>query len=146
DVSPPPLRHAMRAVLIGLADGARHVWAHRPAARALGVIAGSRLLFGMSTIGTVLLYRNYFHDSGVLRAGLAGLSQAFAVSAVGYVVAAFVTPYASGRLGKPGWIVTVLVLASVVQLVFGLPFAPGPLLVGAGLLGFATQSAKICVD
>jgi MFS family permease len=142
----PPLRHAVRSVVVGLVEGARHVWRHRPAARALGVIAGSRLLFGLSTIGIVLLYRNYFHDSGVLRAGLAGLSQAFAASAVGYVAAAFVTPYASGRLGKPGWIVTVLTLASVVELAFGLPFSAGPLLAGAALLGFATQSAKICVD
>lgn len=141
-----PLRHALRAVAAGLLAGARHVWQRRPAARALGVIAGSRFLVGMSTVGTVLLYRNYFHDSGVLRAGLAGLSQAFAASALGYVAAAFATPYASGRLGKPAWIVTVLGLAATVQLVFGLPFTPGPLLVGACVLGFATQSAKICVD
>jgi MFS family permease len=146
DSEPTPLHHALHSVVSGLVAGARHVWQRRPAARALGVIAGSRFLVGMSTVATVLLYRNHFHASGLLRAGLAGLSQAFAASAIGYVAAAFVTPYASGRLGKPGWIVTVLGLAAAVQLVFGIPFAPGPLLVGACVLGFATQSAKICVD
>src|SRR3954451_1601659 len=146
DEQAPPLSDALRDVVVGLVDGAGHVWQRRAAARALGVIAGSRLLFGMSTIATVLLYRNYFHDSGVVRAGLAGLGQAFAASAVGYVTAAFVTPAASGRLGKPGWIVTMLGLASAVQLAFGLTFAPAPFLAGACLLGFATQAGKICVD
>src|SRR4051812_34772400 len=86
-----PLAGALRAVMVGLVEGAQHVWQRRPAARALGVIAGSRFLVGMSTLASLLLYRNYFHDSGVFRAGLVGLSQAFAASAVGYVVAAAIT-------------------------------------------------------
>jgi len=137
---------ALRSVIVGLVDGGRHVWARRPAARALLAISGARVLFGLSTIGSLLLYRNYFHDQGVLRAGLVGLSQAFAASAVGFVAAAFVTPPATARTGKPRWIVLVFGGAAVVELAFGLPFAMAPLLVGACLLGFATQSAKICVD
>ena len=146
DHEAPPLAHALRRVADDIATGARHVWEHRPASRALGAIAGSRLLFGMSTIGTLLLYRNYFHDHGVLRAGLVGLGQAFAASAAGYVLAAVVTPIVTARIGKPRWIVTVFAGAAVSQLALGLPFAMAPLLVGAGLIGFATQSAKICVD
>src|SRR3954463_11085375 len=137
---------ALRSVIVGLVDGGRHVWARRPAARALLAISGARVLFGLSTIGSLLLYRNYFHDQGVLRADLVGLSQAFAASAVGFVAAAFVTPAATARTGKPRWIVMVFGGAAVVELAFGLPFAMAPLLVGACLLGFATQSAKICVD
>jgi len=140
------LRAALRAVTRGLASGARHVWERRPAARALGAISGARVLFGVSTIGTLLLYRNYFVDHGVLRAGLVGLSQAFAASAVGFVAAAVVTPIVSARIGKPRWIVQVFAGSAAVELAFGLPFSMAPLLVGACLLGFATQSAKICVD
>ena len=100
----------------------------------------------MSTIGTLLLYRNYFHDQGMLRAGIVGLGQAFAASATGYVLAAFVTPAATDRFGKERWIVLVYAGAAVAQVVFGLPFAMAPLLVGAAVIGFVTQSAKICID
>jgi MFS transporter len=140
------LHAALRAVVGGLVAGAQHVWERRPAARALLAISGARVLFGLSTIGSLLLYRNYFHDQGLLRAGLIGLSQAFAASAVGFVAAAFVTPLATARTGKRRWIVIVFSGAAAVELAFGLPFAMAPLLVGACLLGFATQSAKICVD
>ena len=146
DDQPPPLRHAIRQVTSGLVSGAAHVWEHRPAARVLGAMGASRLLFGLSTIGTLLLYRNYFHDQGVLRAGLVGLGQAFAASAVGYVTAAIVTPYVTGRLGKERWIVVVFAVAGLSQAAFGIPFAMAPLLAGAAVLGFTTQSAKICVD
>ena len=142
----PPIARALRDVTNGLAAGARHVWERRAAARALGAVAASRLLFGMSTIGTLLLYRNYFHDQGALRAGLTGLGQAFAASAVGYVIAAFVTPVATTRVSKPRWVVLVFASASVTTVVFGLPFAMAPLLAGAALIGFVTQSAKICID
>jgi MFS family permease len=137
---------ALRAVVSGLVAGAEHVWQHRPAARALLAMASSRLLFGMSTIGTLLLYRNYFHDHGILRAGLVGLGQAVAASAVGYVLAAVAAPAVTARIGKPRWIVIVFAAAGVSQVALGLPFAMAPLLVGASLLGFTTQSAKICVD
>ena len=142
----PPLARALRDVANGLAAGGRHVWERRAAARALGAVAASRLLFGLSTIGTLLLYRNYFHDQGALRAGLTGLGQAFAASALGYVVAAFATPFATTRVSKPRWVVIVFALASVTTIVFGVPFAMAPLLAGAAIVGFVTQSAKICID
>ena len=146
DDEPAPLVDALRDTAAGLRDGARHVWDRRQAAAALLAMAASRLLFGLSTVGTLLLYRNYFHDDGVLRAGITGLGQVFAMSAIGYVTAAFVTPPVAGRLGKPRWIVLAFALAGVSQIGFGLPFAKAPLLVGALVLGFTAQSAKICVD
>jgi MFS family permease len=143
---PGPLHAAVREVVSGLVAGAGHVWSRRPTARVLLAMGASRLLFGLSTIGTLLLYRNYFEDDGVLRAGIVGLGQAFAASAVGYVLGAVVTPMVTARVSKPRWIVAVFTLAAVTQVGCGLPFAKAPLLVGALLLGFATQSAKICVD
>jgi MFS family permease len=141
-----PVSQAIRDVVRGLSAGAAHVWSRPRAARALGAIAASRLLFGMSTIGTLLLYRNYFHDHGMLRAGLVGLGQAFAASAAGYVLAAFVTPVVTDRIGKWRWVVLAFIGASAGQVLFGLPFAMAPLLAGALVIGFVTQSAKICID
>ncbi|HEU5034650.1 MAG TPA: MFS transporter [Mycobacteriales bacterium] len=141
-----PLHRQLSTVARGLAAGARHVIARPRAARALAVMGTTRLLFGLSTIATLLLYRNYFHDEGALRAGLVGLGQAFAAAAVGYVAAAVLTPVVAARLGKQRWIVVLLSIASTTQLATGLPFAMAPLLVGAALLGFTIQGTKICVD
>jgi MFS family permease len=146
DGSAPALARALKDVVDGLAAGSVHVWQRRPVARALAAIAATRLLIGMATIGTLLLYRNYFHDSGVLRAGIVGLGQAFAASAVGFLLAAVIAPAATARVGKSRWIVLVLSGAAVAQVAFGLPFAKAPLLAGAAVIGFATQSTKICVD
>lgn len=141
-----PFLAAVRRVAIGLVDGARHVAARPRSRRALLAICASRLLFGMSTIGSLLLYRNYFRNEGVLRAGLVGLGQAFAAAAVGYVVAAVVTPAAATRFGTARWISAMFGLAAVTQLGFGLPFAMAPLLAGAFFLGASASGAKICVD
>ncbi|HET6816929.1 MAG TPA: MFS transporter [Mycobacteriales bacterium] len=143
---PAPLVDALRGTVIGLRAGARHVWERRRAAHGLLAIAASRLLFGLSTVATLLLYRNYFHDDGVLRAGLTGLGQVFAMSAIGYVTGAFVTPLVTARFGKTTWIVATFTIAGVTQIGFGLPFAKAPLLAGALVLGFTAQSANICVD
>jgi len=140
------LSHSLRHVGAGLLAGAQHVGQRRGARRALAAISASRVLFGLSTITTLLLYRNYFHDDGVLRAGVVGLGQAVAAATIGYLLAALVTPAIARRIGKVQWIVTLYAGAAAAQLFCGLPFRLAPLLVGAGLVGAATAGAKICVD
>lgn len=139
-------RESARQVVAGFVAGARHVIARRPAAYALAVISTHRFFYGISTIATLLLYRNYFHTDGVLRAGLAGLGQVLAVGAAGSLVAAVVTPAATRRLGKPVWITTLLAVAALTEVVFGLPYTMAALLGGAFLLGIAAQGVKISVD
>jgi MFS family permease len=141
-----PFAAALRRVAAGLVEGARHVAARPRSRRALLAICASRLLFGMSTIGSLLLYRNYFHDNGFYKAGLVGLGQAFGAAAIGYVVAAVVTPAAAARFGTARWVTAMFALAAVTQLAFGLPFRMDLLLVGAFFLGASASGAKICVD
>jgi MFS family permease len=62
------------------------------------------------------------------------------------VLAAFVTPVVTDRIGKWRWVVLAFIGASAGQVLFGLPFAMAPLLAGALVIGFVTQSAKICID
>src|SRR3954452_21005012 len=140
------LSNQLRHVGVGLLAGARHVAQRHGARRALAAISATRVLFGLSTIATLLLYRNYFHDDGALRAGVVGLGQAVAAATIGYLLAALVTPAVTRRLGKVRWIVTLYAGAAVAQLACGLPFRLAPLLVGAALVGAATAGAKICVD
>jgi MFS family permease len=139
-------RESARDVLAGLVAGARHVHARRPAFYALVTMTVHRFCYGMTTIAGILLYRNYFHDDGIFRAGLAGLSQLIGLGAVGALLAAVITPAATRRVGKPVWITGLLVLAGVVELALGAPYTKPALLACALLLGIAAQGVKISVD
>jgi len=97
-------------------------------------------------VTTLLLYRNYFHADGLVRAGLAGLTQTVVAIAVGGGLAALVTPRAARRLGYATWPALLLAASGVVVLACGLPYRLPLALLAALLLGFASQGVKICVD
>lgn len=146
DPEAPSAKDALRAVLAGIASGARHVWQRRHPAYALLAISAHRFFYGLSTVATLLLYRNYFTDDGFFRAGLDGLGQVLALSAVGVLLAAVATPSAVRRLGKDDWIVALLAGACVVEIALGFPYTQPAFLAAALLLGFVAQGTKICVD
>jgi MFS family permease len=126
----------VRDVLAGFVAGARHLRRRKPAARGAGI----------TTVCTLLLYRNYFTAHGVLRTGLSGLAQAIAALAVGGVLAAVITPAATRRLGYVRYPALLLLGSAAVDVGFVLPFRLSLMLVAALLLGFTAQSLKICVD
>ena len=138
---------SVRDVVVGMIAGARHAWAHPPAAAALAAMSLHRLCYGFLTLMTLLLYRNTFGSwDSFFRGGLVGLAEVVAASAVGTLLAAWVTPAVVRRIGKPRWITAVLVGGGAAQLGLGLPFVP-PTVVAAGfVLGFVSQAVKICVD
>ena len=137
---------ALRAVLGGISAGARHVWRRRHPAYALLAISAHRFFYGLSTVATLLLYRNYFTDQGFFRAGLDGLGQVLGASAIGVLTAAVVTPLIVRRIGKDACIVVLLAAACVVEIAFGFPYTQPAFLTAALLLGLVAQGTKICVD
>ncbi len=139
-------RETIGAVARGLVAGGRHIIARKPAFYALLMIGAHRFCYGVSTVCTLLLYRNYFHDDGVFRAGLAGLGQAIAMVAIGSGLAAVVTPMASRHLGFVRWPALLLGVAAVAEIGLGLPYTMPLLLLAAFVLGFVAQGVKICVD
>lgn len=144
-----PVRDAAdqaRVVVRGLVAGARHVRERRHALHALAAIGAHRFAYGLSTIATILLCRNYFNNSADVDAGLALLALVFGVSGLGFVVAALVTPPAARRLGTAGWVTACFAGASAVEYTFVAFLSIPLLLVGAFVLGIAAQGAKICVD
>ena len=146
DQRPVAVRSELTRVLAGLREGLRHLGRRRPAAVGLVTVAATRFLYGLSTVSTILLYRNYLNDPADTDAGLAGLSVAVLVSGAGYFTAAAVTPPAIARLSTSTWIVTLLALAAVFAAYpAGLYTSPG-LLVAAFVLGLSAQGVKICVD
>jgi MFS family permease len=143
---PPRTKEALRNVSLGLADGARHVWWHRPAGHALAAIGAHRFFYGVSTISAILLFRNYFHDPDDVDAGLAGLAGVFAASGAGFFVAAVVTPEVTRRVRKQAWITACFAMAAAAEAVFVVTIVEWLLYVGAFVLGVAAQGSKICVD
>ncbi len=140
----PETREAVRRVLRGLLDGARHVRERRAAFAALGAIGMHRFLYGITTIMTVLLFGNYFAKSSA--DGLGGFALALVVSGIGYFLAAVITPPVTERIRKETWITAQLAFAAVAETVFAAPFSPTPLIIGGFLLGIVSQGVKLCVD
>jgi MFS family permease len=142
----PPTHEALRDVANGIAAGARHVWERKRPAYALLAIAAHRFFYGLSTLATLLLYRNYFTDHGVFKGGLAGLGQVLVASAAGVLIAAVITPMATKRIGTETWVVTLLAAACIIEIALGAPYTQPAFLAAALLLGVVAQGAKICVD
>jgi hypothetical protein len=139
-------RETPAEVLRGLVAGARHVRGIPPVANGLAAIGVHRLCFGVWTVCTVLLYRNYFTGDGPFRAGLSGLIQVVAGVATGGALAALVTPTAFRRLGGVRWPAAMLAASAVVEIALGLPYSLPLVVLSALLLGFAAQAVKISVD
>lgn len=139
-------RESARDVLHGLIAGLHHVRERRPVFYGLAAIGLHRLGYGVTTVCTLLLYRNYFDDDGFFRAGLTGLSQVVAMVAAGGALAALITPAAFRRIGPVHWPATLLAGAAIAQVALVLPYHQPPLLVAALLLGFVAQAVKISVD
>jgi MFS family permease len=146
DESQQTTGEAIRAVAGGITGGARHIWARRDPAYALAAISAHRFFYGLSTVATLLLYRNYFTSEGFFQGGLKGLGQVLVASAIGVFAAAALTPVVTRRVGKDAWIVGLLAGACVVEVAFGFPYTKPAFLVAALLLGLVAQGTKICVD
>jgi MFS family permease len=140
----PQTREAIYNVLRGLIDGVRHVWSRRRAAIALGAISVHRFLYGIWTLMTLLLFRNYFASSA--EAGLGGAAVVLGVSGAGYFLAAVITPPAVRRTGIGPWITLLLGCGAVAELVLVAPFHKVLYVISGFVLGVVAQGVKISVD
>jgi MFS family permease len=140
----PQTREALSNVARGLVDGLRHIWRRRRAAIALAAISMHRFLYGIWTLMTLLLFRNYFSASA--EAGLGGAAIVLGSSGAGYLLAAVITPSAARRIGINPWITLLLGTGAVTELVLVLPFDKVLYVISGFVLGLVAQGVKICVD
>lgn len=138
------LREALTTTARGLVAGLRHLAERKDAARALAAITVIRFCYGALTVMVLMLCRYAWSDSE--SDGLALLGLALGASAAGYFVAAAITPWAIGRLGRYGWMAACAGTAALLEPALGLPFTPTPMLAAAFVLGLVTQGAKIATD
>jgi MFS family permease len=147
-LGPDATTRAVRAgeVLQGLVEAVRHLRERREAGLGLLTIGAHRIVYGVVTVATILVYRNYFHTVDDVEPAIADLGILVAATAIGFVVAAAVAPPLSARFGIRWVAVGCLVGSAVFQLVPGAIYSRVPLLVAAFLLGLTAQVIKICVD
>jgi len=135
-----------RDVASGLAEALAHLTRRRAAGLGLATIGAHRIVYGIVTVATILVYRNYLHTLDQVDAAIADLGLLVIVTGAGFVFAAVVTPPMSARLGVRAWIIACLVGSAVFQLLPGAIYAKAPLMIAAFLLGLTAQNIKICVD
>ncbi|GGX12202.1 MFS transporter [Streptomyces malachitofuscus] len=142
----PRLTEALTGTARDLRAGVRHLAAppRREAAWALTAMSLMRFCYGAMLVLLLMLCR--YALTSTTDEGLALLGLALGASGAGFFAAAVMTPWAAGRLGPGRWIVVCAASAAVLVPAFGLPFATGPLLAGAFVLGLTTQGAKIATD
>jgi MFS family permease len=136
----------LKDVFVGLVDGLRHLNEKRKAAYALGAVGVHRALYGTLLVQALLLYRNYFYSGGNGNKALGSVTLLVITSAIGFGLAAVVTPQGVKRLTKDQWITVWLLIGGVVTLILGPTFDKYTYLVVGFALGLSAQCVKICVD
>jgi MFS family permease len=144
-------RSGSRGLLTDLADvtrgllaGARYVTRRRGPRAALGATGAYNLLFGPLFLMTLLLYRNYFYPGHVTVAE-SHIGLLATLSAIGYGIAAVLTPIATRRMSKEAWAALLFVAAGVVTGIGGETFTQVVYLVIGFLMFLTRQGIEICV-
>ena len=142
DQAPEPLSRALQEVVRGLAAGVAYLTRRRGPAAAIGAIGGYRVLYGIAFLMSILLYRNYFYPAGNGNAALGHFTLVVIVSAVGYGLAAVVSPPVTRRLAKEPWIALLLACSGAVA-VLGVTFSQVSFLIIGFFLGLTGQGIAI---
>jgi MFS family permease len=140
---PGRLLSDLTSVTAELLAGARYAIRRRALAAALGATGGSKFLYGILFVMSILLYRNYFYPSSASVAEGHYLVLA-SVSGIGYFCAALVVPPAARRLAKPALITLLLIALGVVTGVIGETFDQLAFLALGFFLYLASQGVAIC--
>jgi MFS family permease len=140
---PGRLLSDLASVTAELAEGARYAVRRRGPATALGATGGSKFLYGILFVMSILLYRNYFYPSSAPVAEGHYLVLA-SISGIGYFCAALVVPPAARRLSKPALITLLLAICAVATAALGETFDQIAFLAFGFFLYLTSQGVAIC--
>jgi MFS family permease len=143
--APPPgrLLAELASVTAELAAGVRYLVRRRGPGSALAATGGSKFLFGILFVMSILLYRNYFYPSSAPVAEGHYLALA-GISGIGYFCAALVVPPTTRRLSKPALIAVLLAVCAVATGTLGETFDQIAFLVFGFFLYLTSQGVAIC--
>ncbi len=138
------LARGLADTVLGMVAGLRHLSRRPGAAAVLLTQAGHRMLFGLLTLSTLLLYRYYYSaDEG---GSVVGLIPVVAAAAAGVLLAAVITPPLVRRVGSVPWLVTVTAALAAVVPMLGVPFVPALTIAASFAVSFGAQTTKIITD
>lgn len=146
-----PLSHeitegGLKQGLQEMRDGFNFLKEHSDAARGIAATAIHRGGLTALTLTALLLERNTFHSPTDSEAGLAGLSFALSIAAVGFVVGAAIAPYGVRKVGRHRWIRLSISAASVSVLLLVIARSPLLLIATAFFTALCGQSLKVTND
>ena len=140
---PRRLMSDLASVTAELWAGARYAIRRRGPATALGATGGSKFLYGILFVMSILLYRNYFYPSSAPVAEGHYLVLA-SISGLGYFCAALVVPPAVRRLSKQTLITLLLAICAVATAALGETFVQVAFLAFGFFLYLTSQGVAIC--
>jgi hypothetical protein len=146
DPGTPGIAAEIGDIARGLWAALRHLAQRRKAAYALGSIGVHHALYGILLVQALLLYRNLLYPGGNGNAALGHVTVLVATSALGFGLAAVVTPLGTKRMSTDAWITVWLAAGGVATIALGPTFSEVPFLVMGFVMGLSAQSVKICVD
>ncbi|WP_296665615.1 MFS transporter [Demequina sp.] len=140
------LAEQIRALGAELSDGVVYLRRRVTPFHALGVMAFQRLLYGIMFIAAILISRNLLGDPDHPEESLGAFTVVLAFAAVGFGLAAVLTPWLGPRVERQTWIVGCLVLGAAGQALLVFSSARWALFAAAVIVSLAVQGAKIAVD
>ena len=136
----------VRALTRELADGVTYLRRRVTPFQALGVMAAQRLLYGILFVASILVSRHVLGDPDNPEQSLGAFSVVLGFAAIGFGLAAVLTPWLGSRVERQHWIVGCLILGAVAQVLLAFSSARWALLTAAVLVSLAVQGGKIAVD
>jgi hypothetical protein len=144
--APASITAEIAEVARGLRAALRHLGRRRKAAYALGSVGVHHALYGILLVQALLLYRNLLYPAGNGDAAIRHVTALVATSALGFGLAAVLTPLGTKRMSTDAWITMWLAIGAVATAALGPTFSEAPFLVMGFVMGLSAQCVKICVD
>ncbi|MEL4506100.1 MFS transporter [Luteococcus sp. H138] len=132
--------------LAALHDAALHLRERRPALLGLATITGQRVLYGLTLVSVLVLFRNHLHPATDVSGAMADIGLWMGASGVGFALSVVLVPPVAHRLGMRATVVALLLASAAIQLGPGQVLSRWPLVGASFLIGWFAQSIKICID
>lgn len=149
EIGPAPHQIRQGSLLEGfieVREGFHFLKIHQDAARGIFATAIHRGGITALTLTAMLLERNTFHDPANSDAGLAGLSIALTIAAIGFTIGALIAPFGVQWIGRHRWMRLSLFAAALGSLVLVIGRTQVLLCITAFTIGLFGQSLKVTND
>jgi MFS family permease len=149
EIGPSPHQIRKGSLLEGfieVREGFKFLAVHQDAARGIVATAIHRGGITALTLTAMLLERNTFHDPNNSDAGLAGLSIALSIAAVGFTIGALIAPMGVRWIGRHRWMRLSMFAASFGALFLLIDRTQVLLCIAAFTTGLFGQSVKVTND